>query len=711
MKNCEQSTCQLTRRKTNMANFLLEIGLEEMPAHLVSPAIDQLVERAADFMKENRLQYGDIKPFSTPRRLAILISDVADKADDLTKEIKGPAKKAAFDKEGNYSKAAQGFARGQGMTTDDITFKEFKGNEYIFVTKFEAGQPAAEVLAGFKKVITSMTFTTTMKWARHTFEYVRPIRWIVALLDNTVVPFNILDVVSGRETRGHRFLGQTIEIENATDYENDLEKVYVQADADKRKATIVSQIDALAAENKWQIEKDADLLEEVNNIVEYPTAFVGRFDAEYLELPDEVLITSMREHQRFFHVIDESGSLLPYFVSVRNGNNEHLDNVIAGNEKVLVARLEDAKFFYHEDQKKDIDFYNNKLQVVSFHAKLGSVASHTTRVQALAAIIGHNISLTENQQHQLDRAAEIYKFDLMTGMVGEFDELQGVMGEKYALLFGEDPAVAQAVREHYMPISADGDLPESVLGKVLALADKLDSLLSFFAGGMMPSGSNDPYALRRAASGVVNILHANDWHLPVSDLLSALVDGILADDGYMGLPEDVAHNLHTVINDVLAFLTDRVVKALQTEKVRYDVINAVTTGKLTDTTQMFTSANALLAHSEDQMFREGVESLTRVMRLTSKNPTDAAVDTALFENEAEKQLYDVIGSFADKAFTTDELLAALLSLQPTIAAYFDQTMVMVDDEAVKQNRLATLQLVSDQAEKVANFMALDVKSN
>ena len=694
-----------------MANFLLEIGLEEMPAHLVTPAIDQLVERAADFMKENRLQYGDIKPFSTPRRLAILISDVADKADDLTKEIKGPAKKAAFDKEGNYSKAAQGFARGQGMTTDDITFKEFKGNEYIFVTKFEAGQPATEVLAGFKEVITSMTFTTTMKWARHTFEYVRPIRWIVALLDDTVVPFNILDVASGRETRGHRFLGQTININNAADYENDLEKVYVQADADKRKANIVSQIDALAAENKWQIEKDADLLEEVNNIVEYPTAFVGRFDAEYLELPDEVLITSMREHQRFFHVIDESGSLLPYFVSVRNGNNEHLDNVIAGNEKVLVARLEDAKFFYHEDQKNDIDFYNNKLQVVSFHAKLGSVASHTTRVQALAAIIGHNISLTENQQHQLARAAEIYKFDLMTGMVGEFDELQGVMGEKYALLFGEDPAVAQAVREHYMPISADGDLPESVLGKVLALADKLDSLLSFFAGGMMPSGSNDPYALRRAASGVVNILHANDWHLPVSDLLSALVDGILADDGYMGLPEDVAHNLQAVINDVLAFLTDRVVKALQTEKVRYDVINAVTTGKLTDTTQMFTSANALLAHSEDQMFREGVESLTRVMRLTSKNPTDAAVDTALFENEAEKQLYDVIGSFADKAFTTDELLAALLSLQPTIAAYFDQTMVMVDDEAVKQNRLATLQLVSDQAEKVANFMALDVKSN
>ncbi|KAA8439216.1 glycine--tRNA ligase subunit beta [Weissella paramesenteroides] len=694
-----------------MANFLLEIGLEEMPAHLVTPAINQLVERAATFMKENRLQYGDIKPFSTPRRLAILISEVADKADDLTQEVKGPAKKAAFDKEGNYSKAAQGFARGQGVTTDDITFKEFKGNEYIYVTKFEAGKPAIEVLSGFKEVIMSMTFTTTMKWARHTFEYVRPIRWIVALLDDMVVPFNVVDVDSGRETRGHRFLGQSINIAQASDYVNDLEKVYVQADASVRKANIVSQIDKLAAENNWHVEKDADLLEEVNNIVEYPTAFVGRFDSEYLDLPEEVLITSMREHQRFFHVIDDSGALLPYFVSVRNGNSEHLDNVIAGNEKVLIARLEDAKFFYHEDQKNDIDFYNDKLQVVSFHAKLGSVANHTKRAQALAAIIGQQISLTSDQQMQLARAAEIYKFDLMTGMVGEFDELQGIMGEKYALLFGEDPAVAQAIREHYMPISADGALPESVLGKVLALADKLDSLLSFFAGGMMPSGSNDPYALRRAASGVVNILHANDWHLPIDIILSELVDEVLADDGHFGLPEEAANNLKSVINDVITFLTDRVVKAMQTEKIRYDVINAVTTGKLTDTTQMFTSANALLSHSNDQTFREGVESLTRVMRLTSKNPTEATVNPALFENDAEKQLYSETSLLVNESLTTDDLVSSLLGLQPAIAAYFDQTMVMVEDEAVKQNRLATLQIVSNEAEKVANFMALDVKSN
>lgn len=694
-----------------MANFLLEIGLEEMPAQLVTPAINQLVERAAEFMKDNRLQYGAIKPFSTPRRLAVLISDVADKADDLTKEVKGPAKKAAFDKEGNYSRAAQGFARGQGLTTDDITFKEFKGNEYIFVTKFEAGKPAAEVLADIKDVMTSMTFTTTMKWSRHTFEYIRPIRWIVALLDDVVVPFEVLGVKSGRQTRGHRFLGQSVDIANATDYVNDLAKVYVQAAADERKANIVSQIDALASENGWHVEKDDDLLEEVNNIVEYPTAFVGQFDPEYLELPDEVLITSMREHQRFFHVVDDNGALLPYFVSVRNGNAEHLDNVIAGNEKVLVARLEDAKFFYHEDQKHDIAFYNDKLNVVSFHAKLGSVASHTQRVKALATIIGHRVDLTDAQQNQLARAAEIYKFDLMTGMVGEFDELQGVMGEKYALIFGEEAPVAQAIREHYMPISADGELPASQLGKVLALADKLDSLLTFFAGDMMPSGSNDPYALRRAASGVVNILHDNEWDLPIDVILTDVISEINAEENHFGLPEDVAANLGNVVNDVVSFLTDRVVKALQSQKVRYDIINAVTTGELTDTTQMFKSAVALAAHIDDDNFREGVESLTRVMRLTTKNPTDAAVDSALFENAAESQLYAEASLLEGAKFTTDELLKALLGLQPAIAAYFDETMVMVDDEAVKQNRLASLQSVSNQANKVANFMALDVKSN
>lgn len=692
-----------------MANFLLEIGLEEVPAHLVTPAINQLVARTENFFADERLSHGEIVPFSTPRRLAVLVKDVAEKAEDVEEELKGPAKKIALDADGNFTKAAIGFARGKGMTTADIIFKEFNGAEYVTLNKFEAGQPAAEVLTKFKAVIEAMTFSTTMKWGRHSFEYVRPIRWLVALLDTAIIPFDILGVATGRVSRGHRFLGHDMEIASATAYEEALKAVFVEANAAERKANIRHQVEAIAANNNWQVVIDEDLLEEVNNIVEFPTAFAGGFAEDYLEVPDEVLITSMKEHQRFFHVIDAAGHLLPHFISVRNGNAEHIDNVIAGNEKVLIARLEDAKFFYHEDQKHDIDFYNNKLNVVSFHEKLGSVANHTHRAKVIALVIAKALGLEAAEVAKLGRAADIYKFDLMTGMVGEFDELQGVMGEKYAVLFGEDAAVAQAVSEHYMPLGAGTATPESTLGNILALADKLDSLLSFFAGDMIPSGSNDPYGLRRAATGVVAILADTNWSLDVRELLIAAIAEINATDDFIGLPEAVAAQLLTNVDHVIDFLTDRVVKALKDDGVRVDIINAVTKNNNADTTAIMVAAKVLQAHADDANFREGVEALTRVARLTSKNPTAAVVDTALFENEAEKTLFAEISAFT--ARSADERLVKLLALQPAIDAYFDVTMVMVNDVAVKNNRLATLALVSKESEPLANFMELDVKSN
>lgn len=692
-----------------MANFLLEIGLEEVPAHLVTPAINQLVARTENFFADERLSHGEIVPFSTPRRLAVLVKDVAEKAEDVEEELKGPAKKIALDADGNFTKAAIGFARGKGMTTADIIFKEFNGAEYVTLNKFEAGQPAAEVLTKFKTVIEAMTFSTTMKWGRHSFEYVRPIRWLVALLDTAIIPFDILGVATGRVSRGHRFLGHDVEIASATAYEEALKAVFVEANAAERKANIRHQVEAIAANNNWQVVIDEDLLEEVNNIVEFPTAFAGGFAEDYLEVPDEVLITSMKEHQRFFHVIDAAGHLLPHFISVRNGNAEHIDNVIAGNEKVLIARLEDAKFFYHEDQKHDIDFYNNKLNVVSFHEKLGSVANHTHRAKVITLVIAKALGLEAAEVAKLGRAADIYKFDLMTGMVGEFDELQGVMGEKYAVLFGEDAAVAQAVREHYMPLGAGTATPESTLGNILALADKLDSLLSFFAGDMIPSGSNDPYGLRRAATGVVAILVDTNWSLDVRELLIAAIAEINATDDFIGLPEAAAAQLLTNVDHVIDFLTDRVVKALKDDGVRVDIINAVTKNNNADTTAIMVAAKVLQAHVDDANFREGVEALTRVARLTSKNPTAAVVDTALFENEAEKTLFAEISAFT--ARSADERLVKLLALQPAIDAYFDVTMVMVNDAAVKNNRLATLALVSKESEQLANFMELDVKSN
>ncbi|MDR3189744.1 MAG: glycine--tRNA ligase subunit beta [Lactobacillaceae bacterium] len=691
-----------------MANFLLEIGLEEVPAHLVTPAINQLVERTAKFFADQRLAHGDIIPFSTPRRLAILVRDVAEKAEDVAEELRGPAKKIALDADGNFTKAAAGFARGKGLTTDDIVFKEFNGAEYVTLNKFEAGQPAATVLEKIVNVITDMTFSTTMKWGRHKFEYVRPIRWIVALLDDVVIPFDVLGVQTGRTSRGHRFLGHDVEIPVALDYEDALATVYVQADAAARKANIRAQVEQIAAEHAWQVVIDEGLLEEVNNIVEYPTAFAGGFDAGYLTVPDEVLITSMKEHQRFFHVIDANGALVPNFISVRNGNAEHMDNVIAGNEKVLVARLEDAKFFYNEDQKHPIDFYNDKLNVVSFHEKLGSVAAHTHRAKVIAQIIAKTLGLADAEITKLSRAADIYKFDLMTGMVGEFDELQGIMGEKYAVLFGEDAAVAQAVREHYMPLGAGGATPDSTLGNILAMADKLDSLLTFFAGDMIPSGSNDPYGLRRAASGVVAIIADTQWTLDMRAILAAASAQINADANHVGLPEPVANELTANIDNVIEFLTDRVAKTLK-GTVRNDIINAVTKNGMADTLVMTQAANVLQAHVDDADFREGVEAITRVARLTTKNPTDAQVNPELFENSAEQALFAQISEF--KAADLADRLAGLLALQPVIADYFDQTMVMAEDEAVKNNRLATLALVSHEAAQLGNFLELDVKSN
>lgn len=687
--------------------FLLEIGLEEMPAHVVTPAIKQLVKRTADYLKEERVDYDEIKPFSTPRRLAVLITGLADKQRDISESVKGPAKKIAQDAEGNWSKAAIGFTRGQGLTTDDITFKEIKGTEYVYVDKFIAGEPVATVLAGLKDVITAMTFPTMMKWSTHHFQYIRPIRWLVALLDADVIPFSILDVTTDRNTRGHRFLGKDISIATAADYEGDLTSEFVIADADKRKSMIKTQIDKLAADHGWTVNVDAGLLEEVNNLVEWPTAFAGSFDEKYLTIPEEVLITSMRDHQRFFYARDAQGQLLPTFISVRNGNDHDLQNVVSGNEKVLTARLEDAMFFYTEDQKKTIADYVDRLKTVSFHDKISTMAEKMSRVKAIAGVLAKHVGLNDAQTKAVLRASEIYKFDLVTGMVGEFAELQGVMGEKYALLQGEDPAVAQVIREHYEPISADGALPASVPGAVLALADKFDSILTFFAAGMIPSGSNDPYALRRQATGIVRIAQDQQWSLPVADLAQAFV---AAETTANVAPKlDQAGQIDALVN----FIKDRIRKILRSAKQRHDIIDAVTAGSSSDVLQIFTAADILASHADDANFKDVIESLTRVIRLAQKAPAEVAattVDPALFENDSEGQLHQGVATVATAAKDgLTALYTALADIQPVIAAYFDATMVMAKDDAVRNNRLAELSRLADLALALGDLDQLVVK--
>lgn len=687
-------------------DLLLEIGLEEMPAHVVTPSMKQLETKITAFLDDNRLSFSSIKAYSTPRRLAVLVSEIVDKQEDIQEEVKGPSKKIALDQEGNWSKAAQGFVRGQGVTTEDITFKELKGEEYVYVTKYIPGKPAEEVLTDLTQVITSLTFPVTMHWNQYDFEYIRPIHWIVALLDEEIIPLQILDVKSGRASRGHRFLGNDLTFATAKEYEEKLAAEFVIADPMKRQEMITEQIAEIAAKENFVVNLDADLLEEVNNLVEYPTAFVGNFADKYLAVPEEVLVTSMKEHQRYFDVRNQEGLLLPHFISVRNGNNVKLENVAKGNEKVLTARLEDAEFFYNEDKKLTIDELVEKLKNVTFHEKIGSMYEKMQRVGVSAQIIGETVGLTKEELDDLKRASEIYKFDLVTNMVGEFPELQGIMGEKYALLQGEKPAVAQAIREHYLPISSEGELPESNIGAVLAIADKMDSLQTFFAAGMLPSGSNDPYALRRQTYGIVRIIEAKSWYFPLIKLQQAIGKKINSDEARFGI------QLASGQKEVADFFKARLRQRLHSEDTRHDVIDAVVNSEQEDVTKLFKAANILNRHLQDDNFKTSVEALTRAINLAKKNEANSGhVDPNLFENESEQALFDAVADLEQKfpRQTMEENYQGLMDLRPVIEAYFDATMVMVDDERIRRNRLNQLQIIAKMALAFASLDELLTK--
>lgn len=690
--------------------FLMEIGLEEIPAHVVTPSAAQLVEKTEKFLKEQRMDFDEVQTYSTPRRLTVKVTGLADKQPDIQEEAKGPAKKIAYDKDGNWSKAAQGFARGQGVSVDDIFFKELKGTEYVYVKKFIEGKAAADVMQGMRDVAMDLKFPTMMRWGTNDFQYVRPIRWIVAMLDDQVIPFKILNIESGNVSQGHRFLGKPVELKSADDYVEALRSEKVIVDAAERKSMIRDQINNLAQKNNWKIVIDEDLLEEVNNLVEYPTVFAGSFDEKYLSVPDQVLITSMKDHQRFFYVTDQNGKLLPNFVSVRNGNTEYLENVVQGNEKVLTARLEDAKFFYEEDQKQSIADYVERLKKVMFHDKIGTIYEKMARVRLLAAQIGKFVGLNDQELADLDRAAQIYKFDLVTGMVGEFAELQGVMGEIYARLQGENDNVAAAIREEYMPTSAEGELPTTKVGAVLSIADKIDSIQAFFAAGMIPSGSNDPYALRRQALGIVRIALARNWKLSVPMMLKFV-------ENAMNERPDLYKNIMPgdEQKDMQQFIIDRLAQIMNGDKqLRHDVLDTVVANPENAFVDIEEAAKILGKHLEDDDFKETIEALTRVGRMAKKAPNfedDAVLKAELFENESEKKLAEAVKKVATAFEQADleEKFNQLASLKNLITDYFDSTMIMAKDEDVKQNRLLQLKQIADLTKDFGELDNLNVK--
>lgn len=683
-----------------MRDLLLEIGLEELPAQYVLRSEKQLAERIATFLQEARVAFGEVEVFSTPRRLAVLVRDVAETQEDLSETLRGPAKKIAQDEAGNWSKAAQGFARGRGLTVDDLYFAEEKGVEYVFAERHESGQATETLLSGLEDVVRSLTFPKNMKWGTSSLRYMRPIRWLIALFGEDIIDFSIEGVQTGKQSRGHRFLGEKEVIIAAPDaYEATLEATYVIPSYEKRKALIEQQIQTLADEQGWTVPLDASLLEEVTNLVEWPTALYGSFDVAYLDLPEEVLITTMKEHQRYFPVY-KAETLQQYFVTVRNGNAEFLDNVARGNEKVIRARLADAVFFYEEDKKTKVDDQLPRLDRIVFHEKLGTTGEKARRVTTLATTFA---PLFDADRATVERAGTIHKFDLVSQMVYEFTELQGIMGEKYARQQGEKEEVAVAIREHYMPRFAGDASPKTKTGAVLALSDKLDSIVSFFGIGLIPSGSQDPFALRRQAQGVVQIL--GDWKIEASlvTLLTQVVDSQLEAGLYEVDKEQVMEQL-------IEFFTLRLKYRLQEQHVRYDVIEAVLSPALT-IDRLDARANAL------QQFVTGDvkslhEQLTRVLNISKKIDTTGPIDVSRFENKEEVALHDaterVIPVVTDAVDRGDygAALQALRTLEAPISAYFDHTMVMSDDEAVRLNRLYEMKRLASTIERVADFNAL-----
>ena len=685
-------------------HVLLEIGIEELPARFIDNAEEQLLNKTKRWLEDMHITFGQVSSFSTPRRLAVIIEEIAAEQTTITEVVRGPQTKIAKDEAGEWTKAAIGFAKGQGKTPNDIYIEEVKGLEYIFVEKVTEGKKTEDVLPGLKDIVTSIHFPQTMRWGNESFRYARPIRWLVALYNETIIPFDIAHVSTGNKTYGHRFLGNEVEITNPLSYEEMLENNYVIADPKKREKLILEQIQSIEEETDFHIQVDPKLLNEVRNLIEYPTAFYGTFNEEYLHLPEETLITSMAEHQRYFPVMTKDQTkLLPYFVSVRNGDDKQIENVARGNEKVLRARLADGAFFYAEDKSNSIDFYNNKLKTVVFQEKIGTTYEKVQNVVALIEKMNAYLDVQSDIATKAKRTAEICKFDLMTSMVGEFPELQGIMGEKYALHFGEDNEVAQGIREHYYPTSSNGELPDSTVGALVSVADKLDTIVSCISVGLIPTGSQDPLGLRRQAIGLLRILQEQKWDISVEKLISFTYDLYHVDDASR-------HEIQT-------FFANRVTFIFQEYGIEQDVIHAVIDDAIGVLGYSLDKAKLLSDKRDDPSFKSVEESLVRVMNLSDKADEKQTIDEALFETASEKQLYDDLLTIEtafdlqqDK-YDANAALNELAKLEMPIHQFFEYNMVMADDESIKQNRLALVLRIAKLIEQYANMTLIEWKQH
>lgn len=676
--------------------LLLEIGTEEVPAHVMPGILSQLKENAAKTFEELRIEYKNIKTLGTPRRSALLVEGLAERQADLSKENRGPAVNIAFDADGNPTKAAQGFARGQGVKPEELVTKD----GYVYAMVHEKGGQTVDLLGDtLKGLVDGLNFPNNMHWADLDYKFIRPLRWLVALYGQDVIDFEVANVKSGRTSRGHRFLSEgDFDIANAEDYVEACRKASIIVDQNERCKMIRQQIAEVAAANGGQAEVNEDLLEEVLYLVEYPTALCGKFDEKYLALPAEAVITPMRDHQRYFPVLKD-GQLLPLFITIRNGGKEHLETVQHGNERVLRARLEDAQFFFDEDRKKTLEQHGEKLKTVVFQDGLGTIYDKALRLEVLAGYIADAIGANEQDKKDAVRAAKLAKADLVTGMVTEFTELQGVMGREYALLDGETKAVAQAIDEHYMPRFAGDSQPASVAGRIVSLADKIDTIVGTFSRGLIPTGSQDPFALRRQALGIVNMLKEAQYHISLSQLVAKAMELLkIADAGQQAKLQ----------NDVADFMKLRLKNVLADAGIRYDVVDAVFV-TVDDIYGVFLRAQAVNEAVKQDM-EKTIQAFVRTGNIARKaEDVQAAVEADLLAEQVEKDLckaYEAAASKVEKEIVAQDYagaIATLSQLAAPIDAFFDGVMVMDKDEKIKNNRLGLLKLVDNLICQVADF--------
>ncbi|MBN1657138.1 MAG: glycine--tRNA ligase subunit beta [Anaerolineae bacterium] len=665
--------------------LLLEIGTEELPVGDLALALTQLGRAVPEMLAEARLEYESVRVVGTPRRQAVLVQGLVARQADRTAEVQGPPAKVAYDADGHPTRAAEGFARKQGLPVENLRIVTEDDKSYVVATVTEAGRPAADVLAeALPALVAGLRFPRAIRWNQTNVAFSRPIRWFVALLGNTAIPFEYAGIHSGRTTRGIRPYGSpAIRLDTADDYLPAMAAHHVVVDLDERRESVRTQVAALAASVGGSVPDDPALLEEVTNLIEYPTAVLGQFEPEYLALPSDVLITVMKKHQRFFPIVDDAGDgrLLPYFIAVRNGDDEHLDVVRQGYEDVIRARFADAKFFYENDVRQPLDAFLPRLDTLTFQQNLGSMLDKSRRLEALAPTVARALDLDADAIAFTRRAAQLAKADLATQLVVEFTSLQGLMGSHYSTLSGEERAVSTAIFEHYLPRFAGDEVPESGPGLALGLADRVDSLVGLFAAGLAPTGSADPYQLRRAALGIVESLIERQASL---DLRSLMAEAAAL------MPLSVGAQ---VLDEVAAFVAERLRGWLRDRGFRHDVVDAILAARAHDPYAAYRAAGQLTAWVERDDWADLLNAYGRCIRIVRDRPerdefrpgVDADPSTV-----ALRHAYDTARTQVHPDSDVDRLLTAIHPMIPAINRFFDDVLVMHDDEALRRARLGLL---------------------